>query len=432
MQTVNSNVDFSPVPDIVGALQTILARSQVIIPIDLDTPYAKFPNTDHSAIELKDQSISAIITERQQQLDAVLHDISGLQIVMDNINNLRQQLVKKKDKITQSMNLHKGLVSALWRFPTEVLSHIFERCLPEFDEWLPPLNQQAPMLLSQVCRRWRGIAVGTSNLWCRLCMGNLWQRVPSCCDSWLKRSQGRPLSLALHPSHINHLDELRSLLQPYINQISSLSIGFCCSDCLPEVVIADFPALQELTISMDNPIPAVTPFISQLPFTLRSLKVTQLSLNLEDLSLFNPVWARLTNVEIDICQPNAFPQLLHLCPDLSSLTIAVEFRGTQVLEPFTHTKLQSLCISDSFNTDTTALSGLFNALSLPNLRALEARYVQQWPHEGLKAFLTRSNCPLESLVFGAGVRTTDEQRAEYVALIPSLQVVVDSNRGCFA
>ncbi|KAG0694132.1 hypothetical protein DFH29DRAFT_1083952 [Suillus ampliporus] len=118
-----------------------------------------------------------------------------------------------------------------------------------------------------------------------------------------------------------------------------------------------------------------------------------------------------------------------------------------LVELFTHTRLQPLRIVHE-HADKENLFGPFNALSLPSLRLLEARYLQSseistlfdalprpnlrwlefrgrqpWPHEQFGAFLTRSNCPLESLIFGIG---TDEQRAEYVALIPSLEVVVDS------
>ncbi|KAG0698186.1 hypothetical protein DFH29DRAFT_773438, partial [Suillus ampliporus] len=114
------------------------------------------------------QCISAIITGRQQQLDAVLHEIPGLETVMDSIKNLHQQLVKMKDKITQSVDLHKGLVSALWRLPTEVLSHIFYQRLPECDGWLSPSSKRAPMLLTGIYRRWKETAVGMPSIWCRL------------------------------------------------------------------------------------------------------------------------------------------------------------------------------------------------------------------------------------------------------------------------
>ncbi|KAG1773303.1 hypothetical protein EV702DRAFT_1201180 [Suillus placidus] len=88
----------------------------------LETPYSRFPNVNHSAINGKDLDISAIVTKRQQQLDAVLHEISGLETIMDSVRNLHQQLVDKKEKITRYMNLHKRLVSALWCIPNEVLA----------------------------------------------------------------------------------------------------------------------------------------------------------------------------------------------------------------------------------------------------------------------------------------------------------------------
>ncbi|KAG1853382.1 hypothetical protein F4604DRAFT_1686380 [Suillus subluteus] len=115
----NSQVDFSQFLDVIGTLQDIIAA-------DLDTLYCKFPNLDHSqaAAIIKDQSIGAIVTERQQQLDAILDEISGLKTVMDSIDNLHRQLVEKRDKITQSLNLHKGLTSALWRLPSMTLAII--------------------------------------------------------------------------------------------------------------------------------------------------------------------------------------------------------------------------------------------------------------------------------------------------------------------
>ncbi|KAG0704617.1 hypothetical protein DFH29DRAFT_1078199 [Suillus ampliporus] len=439
MQTVNSEVRFSPVPDIIGALQNILARSQVIMP-DLETPYSRagFPNTNTSAIELRDQSIGAIITEHQQQLDAVLHEhqISVLETVVDDIKNLHQQLVEKKDKITHSMNLHKRPVSTFQRLPTELICQIFVHCLPESSH-LSPASKLAPMLLTRICRRWREVAVGMPNLWSsmRLEVGRRdWQWKALCYDLWLKRSRGTPLSLALQ-CYGDNSTKLRSLLQPYFNKISSLSICFIYDVDKPELMLTDLPALQELTVGAHDRFTttsAIAHSISQLPFTLHSLRIIGPLLDLEILSYLNPVWAHLTNVEIATRHPNAFLHLLHLCPDLSSLTIRAAFNQQQTLEPFTHTKLQSLRINYD-STDTKLLSHLFDALSLPNLRALEACYVQPWPHEELKAFLGRSNCPLESLIFGAGVVLTDEQRAEYVALIPSLEVVVDPKRlGCFA
>ncbi|KAG1747976.1 uncharacterized protein EDB91DRAFT_52491 [Suillus paluster] len=428
--TANSEVKLSLVSDIIGALANILARSREIdiIP-DLETPHSKLPDTDQLAMH-KDQSISATITKHQQQLDAVLHEISGLETVMDGMKDLHHQLVEKKDKITQSMNVYKGLVSPVRRLPTEVLSQIFDHCLPEDSRLLSPSMEHAPMLLTGICRRWREVAVGVPSLWRRLYVevdddGN-WQDGTFCHDLWLKRSRGCPISLELD-CYANDLTELRSLFQPYINQISSLSIYFSGETDETDLLLEDLPALRELAIKIDFALEldilSVTQSISQLPSTMRSLKVVGLLFDARNLSSLDPLWFHLTNVEISIRHPNAFLRLLQLCPSLSSLKVRAKFDLVQTLEPFTHTEIQSLRID--FNSEQTrSLSDLFGALSLPNLRVLEVRYIEKWPHKKFKAFLARSKCPLERLAFGGIKMMADEQRAEYVDLFPSVAVIV--------
>ncbi|KAG1838631.1 hypothetical protein DFJ58DRAFT_733697 [Suillus subalutaceus] len=421
--TANSKANFSSVSDIIGALQNTLAHSQVIIP-DLETQYP-VSNTNYSAFKLDYQNISAIITKRQQQLDAVSHEISRFETVIDGIYHIHQQLVAKKDKITQSMNSHKRLVSALWRLPAEILSQIFVHCLP-IGYRLSPALEAGPTLLTKICRRWREVAVDMPSLWQELYVGTDWQRAAFCYETWLKRSRGRPLSLELQ-CHKNDWTELRSLLQPHINQVSSLSLHFYTNGFQPEFMVSDFLALEELTVYLcsSNSEARFVQSISQPPCTLRSFTVIGPFFNMEYASTFNPTWARLTDIQIELDEPNAFPQLLRLCPSLLSLTILTSFIATEALAPFTHTRLQFLRIdSDNVYDGDTEHLHLFDTPSLPNLRVLETRGIYPWPHEEFKAFLTRSKCPLESLTFGFEESIKDHQRAEYVALIPSLKEVL--------
>ncbi|KIK33147.1 hypothetical protein CY34DRAFT_68999, partial [Suillus luteus UH-Slu-Lm8-n1] len=128
-------------------------------------------NTDHSTTILEGQNIFDIIAERQQQLDTVMHEISGLKVVIDGVNKLHQQLVEKKKKIIQSMNLHKGFVSPLSCFPNELLAQIFHHCFPNTSpntELWCQSKLKAPMRLVRICRRWREVATSTPSLWCRL------------------------------------------------------------------------------------------------------------------------------------------------------------------------------------------------------------------------------------------------------------------------
>ncbi|KAG1771225.1 hypothetical protein EDD22DRAFT_1029955 [Suillus occidentalis] len=135
----------------------------------------------------------------------------------------------------------------IWRLPTEILSEIFLYCLPE-DEYLLPKSVLglAPMLLTTICRRWREFAVNLPGLWCSLQLASRvdFQHKALGYDSWLKRSQGCPLSLRIDCS--GDLSELRHLLQPYIQQITSLTLYF--SNCNEPFMIEDFHSLKELTI----------------------------------------------------------------------------------------------------------------------------------------------------------------------------------------
>ncbi|KAG1882396.1 hypothetical protein F4604DRAFT_1678398 [Suillus subluteus] len=353
---------------------------------------------------------------------------------MDGIQAFQQQLIEQKNGIIESINLHNKLVSPLC-LPTEVLSQIFCHCLPQIrgPEGLDlPSKLIAPMLLTRICRRWRDIAVGMPNLWCKLYVevddGN-WQQAAFFYDSWLKRARGRPLSLKLQFYADDHWTKLQCLLQPYVNRISSLCVDLCHHDAPELNMFTDFPVLEEMLVFVnddisggDAAVPAsISRSFSQLPPTLNSFAVSGLLFGFDDLSSCNPLWAQLTTLEIEIWQPDGVLHLLRLAPNLSSLTIIALFDNVQALtEPFTHTKLQILQITceSSFNTDPP-FCDLLNALSLPTLRVLAIRDVPEWPHEEFKAFLVRSECSLESLNVLDGV-VTDEQRAEYAALVPSL------------
>ncbi|KAG2141855.1 hypothetical protein DEU56DRAFT_268578 [Suillus clintonianus] len=337
---------------------------------------------------------------------------------MCGVENVRQQLFKNMDNITQSMDLHKGLVSALSRLPAEILSQIYVDCLPETHHLLPTPTQ-APMLLTQICRRWREVALDTPSLWCRLSVRvnhTDWQRAVLCCDSWLKRSRGCLLSLTLEYHTNSDSAKLQNLLQPYINQISTLDIDFVGNIDEFGLVLEDLPALQKLTLIRYG---VNTPhqLISRLPHSLHTLNRKMGWSPLDHIFLFNSPWPHLTDVDLVVCLSDTFLRVLQLCPNLSSFRMncfSPEPYGPEVLTPFTHTRLGHLDIHFAIWVPHT-LPDLFDVLSLPGLRVFAIDRVRSWPHEKFKAFLARSSCPLERLIIGT------EELEEYVDLIPSLK-----------
>ncbi|KAG1777906.1 hypothetical protein EV702DRAFT_200095 [Suillus placidus] len=369
----------------------------------LGPPYCRSPKLDHSALELQDQDIN---TERHRELDAVSPETSNLvDSIMAKTKDLGQQLVDKQDKIAESANLDKGLGSAIGRLPAKVLSKIFDYHLIDSDHlsrgWDP-----SPMQLARVCRRWRDVAVGMAELWCKLSFyvddgGREWERSAFYYDSWLKRSQDRPLSLQLCPGYAKGgTAKLRDLVQPYMSRVSSLDITFW-DDIEPECLLADLPAaLQEVTVCFGDcfDVSATAQYLSELPSTVRTLKVIDRTFSLDCLHSLYPVWAHLTHVEITVRPRNVLHVLL-LCGNLSSceLTLGqpVSMSFDVQCKRFTHANLQSLCIICPGNFKFNPLPVLFDALILPRLRTLEIRYAfLSSPHEELQAFLKRSKCTL--------------------------------------
>ncbi|KAG1719405.1 hypothetical protein EDB19DRAFT_1918962 [Suillus lakei] len=378
MQTFSSNIVSLPVTDTVGALQ-------------------------------------------RYNLDGVTQEDSGVETVNNDVSYRRQRL--KKANIVKSNKSHWGFPSSIMCLPTEILSRIFFYCLPD-DECLSPSLRLAPIQTSGVCRRWRDIAVDMPSLWCSLRLEygkNDWQQRAFCYDTILKRSRGHTLSLALE----GYNDQLRRLLQPYSPQIPSLSLHMSTDDVSP-LRTAHFPALREVTIYM--PIP-LRRFLSKVPRKVHTLRIKNVKwCDHAFLSSLGPLaWTHLRHLEIKVMGLDAFLLILRLCPNLSSLTMTGWFLAMRTPVPFTHSNLHTLRICGSFFTQWSPTLGLFDAITLPNLRTLEARNMDGWFHEEFMNFLTRSACQLERLTCSGGTLITDVQRAEYTTLIPSLEIVGGSD-----
>ncbi|KAG1849702.1 hypothetical protein DFJ58DRAFT_888842 [Suillus subalutaceus] len=310
-------------------------------------------------------------------------DDSGVETVTSNIDSPSHSATTGEDLGLEISNTsHTSLPSLISRLPTEILSEIFLYCLPE-DEHLVYASRQAPMLLTKICRRWREIAVGFPRLWCRLQVEfwyedwktrasshEDWQTRAFGYDSWLKRSRGCPLSLRLECG--NDWSELQILLQPYVQQVSSLSLGFISRD--GPFRIEDFQALKDLTIRkymFDDYARAINPLSLKLPVNLRTINMRNVWFNRRQLDSFaDSGWDRLTHLEISVDGRHSDTRILSLCPNLSSLKMTGLFNLNQTAEPVTHTNLQSWHISWTVIRNLTGDPGLFQVMTLPKFRTL--------------------------------------------------------------
>ncbi|KAJ6631562.1 hypothetical protein B0H10DRAFT_1687893, partial [Mycena sp. CBHHK59/15] len=80
---------------------------------------------------------------------------------------LKEQLARLSVELSrakESLELHKNSISYTRQVPTEVLDLSFQMCLPQTD-YISPDSLTAPLLLCQICRAWRRLALATPLLW---------------------------------------------------------------------------------------------------------------------------------------------------------------------------------------------------------------------------------------------------------------------------
>jgi hypothetical protein len=89
--------------------------------------------------------------------------------------------------------------------PNEIVSDIFMQFLPPYPLFPPLIGPLSPTLLTQICRRWREIALGTPALWSAITSYHDSINIPfdlaiHAFDIWLNRSRCCPLSMRISPS----------------------------------------------------------------------------------------------------------------------------------------------------------------------------------------------------------------------------------------
>ncbi|KAJ6485224.1 hypothetical protein DFH09DRAFT_390453 [Mycena vulgaris] len=240
-----------------------------------------------------------------------------------------------------------------WQMPLEIASDVFVRCLPT-GAIIPDPNK-APLLLMNVSRAWRNIALATSAMWT-----NIEVEFPRAhgfehlFDAWLKRAGTRATSISL-----------RGPIPPAVAL----------------VVKQRAARVQKLELYPSNgkQIPAMTGVFS----SLKTLTIEQ-----NDRDLYRPeFFARSASgcVEIMRAAPNLVECNFH----------GVYFKGVGGdIPPLTHTSLRHLRLGREGPDGNTA--SILSYLTLP---ALQTLYMSAFDieHNVAISFLTRSSPPLSSL-----------------------------------
>ncbi|KAH9478071.1 hypothetical protein JR316_0010308 [Psilocybe cubensis] len=191
---------------------------------------------DHERVYIEDMMLEPVSTS--QKLMAEMTHIQGI------LNDAQQ----KRRFLQSSIFYHRRLLTPFRCLPDDVLQEIFLFCLPTRHNALMHLLD-APLLLCQVCRRWKIVAYRTPRLWASLHIPLPINIVPPATDSlediqsygshlsafncriaqhcdsiraWLLRSGSCPLSLSLHPT-LTYPFDAKIFLKPYLETILDFS-----------------------------------------------------------------------------------------------------------------------------------------------------------------------------------------------------------------
>lgn len=343
-------------------------------------------------------------------------DLSKLDVDIDRVQEVLKQLSRRRDEISEHIMNHSALLSPVRRIPDEVLGEIFIYCLPRFEkkgrQKSSFLHDQAPILLGQICSRWRTVALSTHVLWSfiRIDYG------PDTVESdvaqmslWLERSATCPLSLMLR-ERIDQRDysrEERALvldtILPSSHRWQDVEI-FALRDTVDGLspIRNALPLLQSLALRMYGT-NVVQPCRCDAFELAPALRMVDLGFGVSPTSFKLP-WTHLTNFSSRHTPytPTECLEILRLCPNLTSCSLGLisDYPIESTTPHLRHCRLINFRISPESNHGS-----FFDCLTLPALRTVcldpqKTSRSNSWPGQQVLDLLQRSLCTLEKFTWG--------------------------------
>ncbi|KAK7050621.1 hypothetical protein R3P38DRAFT_2488649, partial [Favolaschia claudopus] len=306
--------------------------------------------------------------------------------------------------------------------PYELTSKIFILCLPR-NTRVRPNPRTTPLLLAQICSRWRVIALSLPELWNSLFLDfdrrvqydgisamfgfesyPVEATIVTLVDCWLSRAASYPLSITItctDPSR-SLPPSLIQLLAAKSRQLGRLELRLSKPDLevLNEIISGPFPMLQTLAFSVAGPLTVLADHFR--PRTSWNREFLLSSPNLKALRLGPSLWEgfpsgitdglimSVTAVEFPTKEPDIaeFWNILRAFPHIEHAKILTRFGAGGVSPNETTIGLKTLVLPHG--------SFVLNHLRAPYLSALDVS-VGGEESFAITSFLRRSECTLTSL-----------------------------------
>ncbi|KAJ6605958.1 hypothetical protein B0H10DRAFT_1819972 [Mycena sp. CBHHK59/15] len=125
----------------------------------MDSPFKDILHTNAVPLDANCQRIGALLVGPRKEAEELTQEIRCTQAMLDD-------LTQKRDRLTNFIDAHLALVSPARRLPDDVVQDIFEAAVPPMNAVM--CGTESLLLLCQICRSWRHLALSTPRLWASL------------------------------------------------------------------------------------------------------------------------------------------------------------------------------------------------------------------------------------------------------------------------
>ncbi|KAF8176151.1 hypothetical protein K438DRAFT_80257 [Mycena galopus ATCC 62051] len=400
----------------------------------MESSFSEMLGTNVVPSDAECQRIRELLAGPQKEAAEITCEIERLQAMIN-------ELTKRRDFLNEFIDPHLALISSVRRLPRDVLAEIFAATLPA-DRNAIMSRREAPLLLCNVSRTWRAVALSTPRLWASLHIiapttDSMLTRINEAILIWLSRSGVLPLSIALvHPWGDADLDSsmLLDTLVRYSSRWGRVRFKHMPISSIESLAVlspADVPVLKTCIIE-----PATGPSDAYSSHSLAFLGTTSLrsfTTNIEGISTFPLPWNRLRHLSLrsgrdalSVISLAKGLEFLGRCPNLETCILGLgraSVPGVEVppvLQRLEH--LRQISVADYTTgmtlNSTTPTTSFFENLDLPSLQTIEytAISIQDFPFTPL---LTPGNL-LQSLCFQV-IQMPSESVTKVLRLVPALR-----------
>ncbi|KAJ7887382.1 hypothetical protein B0H13DRAFT_892533 [Mycena leptocephala] len=314
--------------------------------------------------------------------------------------------------------------------PNEITSEIFVHFLPVYPRFPPLTGILSPTLLTQICRRWREIALGTPALWRAIVLLDEPDDIPpehqaDISHVWLSRSGRCPLSISLDENYDGNAVHLLAVVVPHRERWEYLKLRV--SSSLPPTIAGPMPLLHHLDFKVREFV-GTNAVLLELPL-LRTAILNDIAASLVVLP-----WAQLTSLTLKRVLPQEWIPILRQTSNLvdCSLRIFPVYGQSYEIPDITLLHLKSLTL-EAIDSDATGLVGCLNTFIVPALRSLQIpeEILGESPIDALASFMSKSDCKLEAVCITG--ETISIPKDSYLRAFPTISLVsLQGWPGCYA